>query len=47
MLLKKLKCYDTSKVVLSTIYNFSNFDINTEEVKLSRVKQFFNYVTRV
>jgi len=39
MLSKKLKRYDTNKVLLSAIYNFGNFDIRIEGVKSFRTKQ--------
>ena len=40
MLSKKLKRYNTGKVLANGIYNFGNFDINIEGVKLSSAKQF-------
>jgi len=48
LLSKKLKRYDTGRVLTNAIYYFGNFVINIEGVKLSRAKQFLTtYVTRV
>lgn len=41
MLSKRLKCYGTGKIFSYAIYNFGNYDINIEGVKLSLEKQFF------